>query len=98
MPGTGDTSVDDLSFPERTVLVLTHIGDCGNLAVVPEYRDSLPSAGHHTRTSFWNCPDSTNSDVSVRLRNAPHVVPPLHDSTHDVQCRHDGQSDAQNYG
>src|SRR5215831_11434003 len=98
MPGAGDTSVNDLSFPEWPVLVLTHIGHCGDLAVVPEHCDSLPSAGHHTRTFLGNLLDATNSDVSVAFRISRYIVPPLHDSTHDVQGGHDGQSDAQKHG
>src|SRR5215470_2063780 len=98
MPGAGDTSVNDLSFPERSVLVLTHIGHRGDLAVVPKHCDSLPSARHHTRTFLGNLLDATNSDVSVGFRISRHIIPPLHDSTHDVEGSHDGQSNAQDHG
>src|SRR5262249_15420151 len=63
MPGTGDTSVDDFSFPERPVLVLTQIGDGGNLAAVPEDGDSLPGARHHARTLLRNLLNFANSNV-----------------------------------
>src|SRR5262245_15270585 len=98
MPGTGDTSLNNFSFPERPVLVLAYIGDCGNLSVVPEDGDSLPSARHYTRTLLCNLLDCTNRNVSAGLRTARQVVPPLHSSTHDVQRCHDGKSDAQKPG
>src|SRR5215470_11077876 len=98
MPRTGNTSVNNLSFPERPVLVLTDIGDRGDLSVVPEDGDPLSVARHDTSTLLGNLLDATNSDVSVGFRISRHIIPPLHDSTHDVQGGHDDQSDAQECG
>src|SRR5262245_26105216 len=98
MPGAGDTSINDFSFSERPVLVLTHIGDCGDLIVVPEDGDPLSVARHDTSTLLGNLLDSANRDVSVGPGASCQVPPPLHNSTRDVQRRYGNQSYAQHHG
>jgi hypothetical protein len=83
MPWASDASVNDLSFAERPVLVLTHIRHC---EIFPSYLNTATRSlrRHYADAFLRNLLDAANVDVSVRSRRARGGFPALDHSTHQV--------------
>src|SRR5882724_4894427 len=64
VPRARDTSVNDLAFSKRPVLVPAYVGDGRDAAIVFEYCYSLAPARNDTCTLFRNALDAANRHVS----------------------------------
>jgi hypothetical protein len=72
VPRTGNASLYDSAFTERSVLVLADIGDCRNLSVVAKNCHALSPNTDHLGSLLRNVGRSANLDKSV-LSRAQHL-------------------------
>src|ERR1044071_8589245 len=68
MPGTGNAAIQDLALTQRPVLVLAHVGNGRDLALILEHGHPFTRQAYQASALPWNISDSAGIYEAVLIR------------------------------